>query len=153
MLSAIILVWTLFGSSSYPNCDLWVMFFEIEQTCTFLLNTYLSVIYTLVHFEQHTELLADLSLCEAKLCCQLGTLWQGQVLRRLELPLQHCQLVAGVDGPGFAHLLWLPIDHTDLHVWLLFHYRRKTVEKPILQYHGNCCRSIFFFWNLFCRVL
>lgn len=109
--------------------------------CKLLLSFWILIclLFTLWYISrQHTELLADLSLCEAQLRCQLGALWQGQVLRRLELPLQHCQLVAGVDGPGFAHLLWLPIDHPDLHVWLLFRYRRKTVEKPILQDHGNC---------------
>lgn len=62
----------------------------------------------------------DLRLREAQLRRQLGSLRQGQVLRRLEFPLQHCQLVAGVDGPRLAHLLWLPVYHPDLCVWLFF---------------------------------
>ncbi|KAG7237493.1 hypothetical protein INR49_032382 [Caranx melampygus] len=67
---------------------------------------------------------AHLCLCEAQLCSQLSTLRQGQVLGRLESPLQDCQLVAGVDGPGLAHLLGLPVDHPDLHLWFFFHCKR-----------------------------
>lgn len=62
----------------------------------------------------------DLCLREAQLRCQLGSLRQGQVLGRLELSLQHCQLVAGVDGPGLAHLFRFSVDHPDLRVRLFF---------------------------------
>lgn len=62
-----------------------------------------------------------LCLREAQLRGQLGPLRQGQVLSRLESLLQHGQLVAGVDGPGLANLLGLPVDHPHLHVGFLFH--------------------------------
>lgn len=75
----------------------------------------------------------DLRLREAQLCRQLGSLRQGQVLRRLEFPLQHCQLVAGVDGPGLSHLLRLPVDHPDLGVRLFFYWTREK-KNNIVQY-------------------
>lgn len=66
-----------------------------------------------------------LCLRETELGSQLSPLWQSQVLGRLESPLEDCELVAGVDGPGFAHLLGLPIDHPNLYVWFFFHCKQK----------------------------
>lgn len=150
-------VWKTFQTVSF-FC--WFCFRDHEPTSTFF-KTASSIIFSVLcciillspwwksagcHSQQ-----SDLCLCEAQLCCQLSSLRQGKVLGRLESPLQHCQLVGGVDGPGLAYLLRFPINHPNLHVWLLFHCTGETKRKLFPCGHllwKSCGTITVFFSNL-----
>lgn len=102
------------------NLKSWAAFQTAEVTTLYYLKKHspsliMSEIDRLLAPQPH------LCLSETQLCSELSPLWQCQVLGWLESPLQDCQLIARVDGPGLAHLLGLAIDHPNLHVWLLFH--------------------------------
>lgn len=107
-------------------------FFFVVETSGLLWNQLLSlsrfacseVIITSCNSKQ-----PHLRLREAQLRSQLGSLRQGQVLGRLEPPLQDRQLVAGVDGSGFTHLLRLPVDQPNLQVRFLFHWKETNKQQ------------------------
>lgn len=142
----VILLLVLFSGS-------WAHFYFLQNSLSIIFSVLCCIILLSPWWKSagcHSQQ-SDLCLCEAQLCCQLSSLRQGKVLGRLESPLQHCQLVGGVDGPGLAYLLRFPINHPNLHVWLLFHCTGETKRKLFPCGHllwKSCGTITVFFSNL-----